>query len=156
MWFTEKYLKRAADLLFIPGISVVKDARIATEVVTVNAMHDPTEGGLATGLAEIAEASGLGIEVDLEAIPVLPETQSICRELKLDPLGLIASGCLMLTVSPSDSSRLLESFNSEGIGAAVIGRMMRKEHGFKMRTPRGTQDLPAFPRDELARFLSGA
>ena len=78
-------------------------------------MHDPTEGGLATGLMELAEASGLGIEVSLESIPVLPETEAICRLLDLDPLGLIASGCLILTVPPSDTPRLLDAFGKEGI-----------------------------------------
>jgi len=151
--FTEQFLERAANYLFDPGISVVRDAELATDAVRVTAMHDPTEGGLATGLMEIAEASGLGLEVQAEAIPVLPETQTLCRELKLDPLGLIASGCLILTVSPADTLRLLEAFGQEGIRAAVIGKMMPKDHGLKARTPKGLEDLPSFPRDEIARFL---
>ncbi len=153
MGFTPEFLDRCAKLLFEPGVSVVRDARIATEAVTVNSMHDPTEGGLATGLMEIAEASGLGLEVDREAIPVLPETQSLCRELGLDPLGLIASGSLLLTVSPADTPRLLEAFGQAGITANVIGRMMPRDHGLKMRTSAGVIDLPSFPRDEIARFF---
>lgn len=153
MWFTKQFLKRAANFLFDPGISVVKDARIAVESVKVNAMHDPTEGGLATGLMEIAQASGLGIEIEKDAIPVIPETQSLCRELGLDPLGLIASGCLILTVSPADTPRLLDAFGQAGIRANVIGKMMPKEHGLKMRTPSGVVDLPSFARDEIARFF---
>jgi len=152
--FTKRFLKRAANFLFDPGVSVVRDARVATDAARVTAMHDPTEGGLATGLMEIAEASGLGLEVLLEDIPVLPETQALCRELKLDPLGLIASGCLVLTASPSDTPRLLEAFAREGIRACTIGKMMPREHGLKMRTPQGLQDLPAFPRNEIARFFS--
>ena len=151
--FTKRFLKRAANFLFDPGVSVVRDARVATDAARVTAMHDPTEGGLATGLMEIAEASGLGLEVRLEDIPVLPETQALCRELKLDPLGLIASGCLVLTASPSDTPRLLEAFAREEIRACTIGKMMPREHGLKMRTPQGLQDLPAFPRDEIARFF---
>ncbi|MDI6829568.1 MAG: AIR synthase-related protein, partial [Armatimonadota bacterium] len=153
MWFTEQFLKRAANFLFNPGISVVRDARIAVETAKINAMHDPTEGGLATGLMEIAEASGLGIEVDRDAIPVIPETQSLCRELGLDPLGLIASGCLIITISPSDTPRLLDAFGQTGIRADVIGKMMPKEYGLKMRTPRGVVDMPLFERDEIARFF---
>lgn len=151
--FTPEFLDRCARFLFEPGVSVVRDARIATGAVDVHAMHDPTEGGLATGLMEIAEASGLGLEVDREAIPVLPETLTICRELRLDPLGLIASGSLLLAVSPADTPRLLEAFYEAGVVASVIGRMMPRDHGLKMRTPRGVTDLPAFPRDEIARFF---
>jgi len=151
--FTREFMERAANYLFDPGVSVVRDARTAMDAVRVTAMHDPTEGGLATGLMEIAEASGLGMQVRPEAIPVLPETQTLCRELKLDPLGLIASGCLILTASPADTPRLLEAFGREGILACVIGKMMPKEHGLKMRTPKGLVDLPVFPRDEIARFF---
>ena len=154
--FTKRFLKRAANFLFDPGVSVVRDARVAANAIPVTAMHDPTEGGLATGLLEIAEASGLGLEVRLEDIPVLPETEALCRELKLDPLGLIASGCLVLTTSPSDTPRLLEAFAQAEIRASAIGKMTPREHGLKIRTPQGFEDLPAFPRDELARFFSHA
>jgi len=153
MGFTDEFIARAADYLYDPGISVVRDARIATSAVRVTAMHDPTEGGLATGLMEIAAASGLGLEVRFEAIPVLPETQTLCMELKLDPLGLIASGSLLITCPPEDTPRALEALGQEGILASVIGKMTPKSHGLKMLTPRGILDLPSFPRDELARFL---
>jgi len=153
MGFTEQFLQRAADFLFDPGVSILREAQVATDAVQVTAMHDPTEGGLATGLMEMAEASGLGLEVRLEAIPVLPETQTLCRELRLDPLGLIASGCLVLTASPSDTPRLLEAFGQQGILASQIGRMMPREHGLKIRTARGLDPLPSFPRDEIARFF---
>ena len=150
MGFTEEFLNRAANYLFDPGISVIPDARIATANAHIHAMHDPTEGGLATGLMEIAEASGLGLEVRLEAIPILTETQTFCRELKLDPLGLIASGCLILTCDPADTPRLLEAFAQAGIRASLIGRMMPKSHGLKLSDG---SPLPTFPRDEIARFF---
>jgi hydrogenase expression/formation protein HypE len=156
MGFTEEFLRKAANYLFDPGISVIPDARLATANAHVHAMHDPTEGGLATGLMEIAEASGLGLEIRQEAIPILPETQTLCRELKLDPLGLIASGSLVLTCDPADTPRLLEAFAQDGLRASVIGRMMPKDHGLKMLAPTGLADLPSFPRDEIARFFDDA
>ena len=155
MGFTEEFLGRAANYLFDPGISVIPDARIAAANAHIHAMHDPTEGGLATSLMEIAEASGLGLEVRLEAIPILPETQTLCRELKLDPLGLIASGSLVLTCDSADTPRLLEAFGQEGIRASLIGRMMPKEHGLKMSDGSEVSDLSEFPRDEIARFFEG-
>ena len=89
----------AAALLDTPGISVVPAARAAASV-GVTAMHDPTEGGLATGLVELAAAASAGLEVDLQAICVLRETQSVCDALGLDPLGLLASGSLLAAASP--------------------------------------------------------
>jgi thiamin-phosphate kinase len=146
-------IERAANYLHDPGISMVKDARIATSAAHITAMHDPTEGGLATGLMEIALASNLGLEVDQASIPILPETEILCRALSLDPLGLIASGSLLLTVSPNETPALLQAFNEAEIPASVIGRMTAKEQGLKMLTASGMRDLPAFPRDEIARFF---
>ncbi len=143
--FTEEFIRRAAGYLTDPGISVVRDARIAREAAHVHAMHDPTEGGLATGLMEVAEASGLGMEVDLDAIPILPESLEICRALSLDPLGLIASGSLILTLDQEDTPRVLEAFSKSCIPAHRIGRMMPRDHGL--------HGIPIFPRDEIARFF---
>jgi hydrogenase maturation factor len=61
----------------------------------VHAMHDPTEGGVITGLVEIARGAGVGIEVSLDTIPVLPEGAVLCREFGLDPLGILASGAVL-------------------------------------------------------------
>lgn len=153
MGFTDEFLDRAAKFLFDPGVSVVRDASIAARHASVHAMHDPTEGGLATGLMEIAEASGLGLEVRAESIPILPETRSLCKALHLDPLGLIASGSLLLTADPAGTSQVIEALEGEGIQASVIGRTMPKSCGRKMRTAAGTFDFPTFARDEIARFF---
>ncbi|MCE5274289.1 MAG: hypothetical protein LLG43_04055, partial [Deltaproteobacteria bacterium] len=80
-------LEKARQLIYDPGISVVKEARIALEHGGVTAMHDPTEGGIATGLLEIATASGCGLEVHLEKIPVLDLARRILPSFSIDPLG---------------------------------------------------------------------
>ncbi|MHB0913214.1 MAG: AIR synthase family protein [Armatimonadota bacterium] len=138
--------ERLAGMLFDPGISVVRDARVLTSAVRPTAMHDPTEGGVATGIAELAAASGLGVQID--RIPVLPETEAVCAALGLDPLGLIASGSLLATVSPADTERALSALADAGITAHAIGRMT--EGGLKL----GEGDLPTFERDEIARWFS--
>jgi hydrogenase maturation factor len=89
-----------ARFLRIPGISVVKEARAALEVGGVHALHDPTEGGLATGLGELAQAADVGLLIDEAAIPLLPECVQLCRHFGLDPLGLIASGSLLIAAAP--------------------------------------------------------
>ena len=69
--------KQPFGFLFEPGISVVKDAQLTMAAGTVTAMHDPTEGGLATALAELAEASGAGLQIEEERVPVLPEAARV-------------------------------------------------------------------------------
>ncbi len=146
-------IERAKGFLFSPGISVAREAAIVCGTANVHAMHDPTEGGLATGLLEMAMAAGVGLTVDEDVIPVLPETEQFCRALGLDPLGLIASGALLATMPPHDVVGCIESLALDGIAAYEIGRITPPEEGIKLRTSDGTRDLPTFERDELARFF---
>ncbi len=81
----EATVSRAAKLLRLPGISIVRDARAILESEGVTALHDPTEGGIATAIHEIASASRCGAEILEEAVPVLSETKAICTHFGLDP-----------------------------------------------------------------------
>lgn len=146
-------LQRATNYLFFPGISVVKEATISASMVDVNCMHDLTEGGLSTGIYELATAAQVGIFIEERRIPILTESKTICERLAINPLGLLASGSLIITLPCSETSKLLEALYGSGINANIIGKVVEKEHGIKMCTPRGVQDLPRFERDELARFL---
>ena len=125
----EDVVQRAAAFLHDPGISVVKAALVAVATVPVHAMHDPTEGGLLTGVWELAEASGVGVWLDVDAVPVLPEGRLLCNVLGLDPLGTIASGALLVACAPEDAQALIEALEEEGIPASVIGRMTSLEEG---------------------------
>jgi len=145
---------RAKKFLFDPGISVVKDARIARASVEVHCLHDPTEGGVVTGLWEIAKAANLGLCVEEGSIPVLLETAEICEALGLDPLGLLASGALLITLPPEDVPPLFKALEAEGIEAFEIGRMMEAEEGVTIIRAHELETLPTFDRDELARFFS--
>jgi len=135
-------------------ISVVKDALVACSAVRVHSLHDPTEGGLVTGLWEVATASGLGLSVEEGSIPVLPETTDICAALGLDPLGLLASGSLLITLPPEDVPSLYTALDKEGIDAFEIGRITGPEEGVNIIKTHELQPLPTFERDELARFFS--
>ena len=145
--------QQAADYLFSPGISVVREALTACSRIPVNSMHDPTEGGLATGLWEIASAAGVGILVEEENIPILTECKAVCERLSLNPLGLLASGSLIITLPSTETSNLLAALNRAGINASIIGKVLAAEAGVKIRTRRGMENLPQFERDELARYL---
>jgi len=150
---SQNLVQRAANYLFSPGISVLQEALLAYSRVEVHSMHDPTEGGLATGLWEIANAAQVGILVEENKIPVLPECQAICDKFALNPLGLLASGALIITLAPAETATLLSALAKAGISAEIIGKVVSAEEGLKMHTARGTQELPQFERDELARFL---
>jgi hydrogenase maturation factor len=149
--YTDAWLARAAGQL--ARLSVVTEARLAVEAARVHAMHDPTEGGLATALWELAEAAGVGLAVEEERIPVLPEGAAICRELGLDPLGTIASGALLAAVAAADAGPILHAWARAGIEGAFIGRVLEPAAGVTLRQGGRPRPLPRFARDELARVL---
>src|SRR2546428_1199558 len=90
---------------FAKQISIVEEAMSISKIAGVHALHDPTEGGVLNGLWELAEASGMGIEVWADRIPLTAETSRICSELRLDPLKLMSSGCLLVAVAPHGGGR---------------------------------------------------
>jgi hydrogenase expression/formation protein HypE len=147
-------LERARALLDRPGISVVREALLACETARVHAMHDPTEGGLATALHEVAAASGLAAEVREEAVVVLPETVEVCRALALEPLGLLASGALLIAVAEEDCERVRGALSEAAIKASCLGRLMDGGTGVIIDKRGERRDIPHFQRDELARFLA--
>jgi hydrogenase maturation factor len=150
----ETVLARAARLLYDPGISVLPAARALRQAVPVHALHDATEGGLATAIREMAEASRVGVSVTYEGIPVLPETRLICPALGLDPLGLLASGCLIAAVAPEDVDRALAALGQAGVAAWPVGEALAVDDGLRLVENGRHRPLPAFPRDELARWLA--
>jgi len=153
--FGDEFLERCRNFLVEPGISVVRDAAIAVSAGRVHAMHDPTEGGLATGLHEMAQAAGIGMMVEAEAVPVYPETLALCRATGLDPWGLIASGALLLAVDASDVEGIVRALETEDIRVAIIGQATSAASGvtLRVRQPQGLVELPHFERDEITRLF---
>jgi hydrogenase maturation factor len=147
-------LKRSREFLHDPGISVVQEAAVATTTGKVHAMHDPTEGGLATGLWELADAAHVGLIVEQDAIPVLPETKVLCEMLDLNPLGLIASGALLLAVPPEDAAGIERALEEEGITAARIGQVVERDEGVTLRSQDDIRPLPRFDQDEITRLFA--
>ena len=145
---SDEIIRRGADFLHDPGISVVRDARVVLRTAPIHALHDPTEGGVATALHEMADASGVGLEIDAGTMGTmtLPETVEICHAFDVNPGGLISAGALIIAAAPEDSSGVLAALEQASIRAAVIGRAVPRSQGV---------NVPRFPRDELARILSG-
>jgi hydrogenase expression/formation protein HypE len=148
-------IERAARFLEEPGITVVEAAMAAASIRGVKAMHDPTEGGILAGLAEMASASNTGLHVDGDAIPVFRETAAICKAFGVDPLGLIASGALLIGVAERALEELVSSLTKCGIPSAVIGRAVPLASGTSITL--GGTTIPLVPpeRDEIARVLYG-
>ena len=151
--YPAEFIDRCQGFLHQPGISVVREAQIATAQARVHAMHDPTEGGLAMGLRELAQAADVGLLVHQERIEVLPETALLCADYGLDPLGVIASGSLLIVLSPPDSARVIEKLEKAGIAAAVIGEVVAREKGLKLTAGGAASELPHFERDEIAKLF---
>ncbi len=106
---------------FYDRISVVKDALAAFKTGGVNAMHDPTEGGVAGGVHEMADAAKLGVRIHEENIRIEPETARICKFFQIDPLQLISSGALLISTKPDFVDSIIRNLEHESIPASVIG-----------------------------------
>jgi hydrogenase maturation factor len=149
-------IRSAKALLRAPGISVLPEAEIACELATVHAMHDATEGGIATALHELAEASGVGLRIERDRITVLREGADVCRAFGLDPLGTLASGTLLLALAPADAGLVIHALAREGIDSHFIGQVVPRERGVVLVDAGAERPLPSFPRDEIVKALGAA
>jgi hydrogenase maturation factor len=122
----EMELAERFSLDFIKGIqgfdrylSVLPESKVACGF-GVSAMHDVTEGGIWGGLWEMAEASGVGLEIDLKKIPLRQETIEICEFFGINPYQLISSGSML--IATDRGHELVELLEKAGVNAVVIGR----------------------------------
>lgn len=143
------------ELLDDPGISIAVAARALRSIDGIHAMHDVTEGGIATASLELAEAAGLGVELFADDILWLPQTLEECESRDLDPLGLLGSGTLLAAVSPDAADAAMAALAATGVASYLIGRM---ESGLPatLRFGGRKRPLPRFVRDEALRALDDA
>jgi hydrogenase maturation factor len=152
--YSPAFIERAQGFLHEPGISVVAPARLAAATAEVHAMHDPTEGGVMTGLLEIARAAGTGLAVDLDAIPILMEAATLCREFGLDPLGTIASGSILLAAPEEAAPKLVATLGAAGYPTARIGRVTRPEDGLVAMRAGERVPWPIYAVDEITKLFA--
>lgn len=138
---------------FLDHISILKEARIAGSTEGVSAMHDVTEGGLATALEELSVAGGHRIRVDMDKIPIYPETANICGLLKIDPLGLIGSGSLLICCRQYSSEVLLQEIKNIGIPVTIIGEVREAGQAIEAVRQRAPVPWPKFEVDEITRLF---
>jgi hydrogenase expression/formation protein HypE len=141
-------LERALGLLREPGISVVCEARIAARA-GATILHDPTEGGLATALWELSESTGLGAAIERERITIVPEGKALCEAFGLDPLGVIASGALLIGIAVERAGALQREIVQAGIRCERIGEFVPRERGVTL----DGAPMPRFDADEITKIF---
>jgi len=152
--FGADFVAKSQRFLRDPGISVVSIARTLLETGTITALHDPTEGGVATGVREIAAASGLGAVMNRDLVPLLDETRAIADFYDIDPLGMLSSGTLLASVTAGKLDPVLACANDAGIDIAVIGKLTSPSSGFHLLENNHSRELPSFQTDEVTRALA--
>jgi hydrogenase maturation factor len=140
---------------FLDGISILPEAAVAAAVNGTSAMHDVTEGGIATALEELSAAGGFALKVNVDRIPIFPETRTLGRLLRFDPFGLIGSGSLLVCCRPRSSDRLTAQLRRKGIRVTTIGEVAERGSGIRaFKNGRPTR-WRSFEVDEIARLFSG-
>ena len=144
-------IQRGRDFLFDPGISVVKDALLASKTAAITSMHDPTEGGLAAGLNEVAMAANVSMVILKDSIPIYPEGRKFCDLFKINPLMTISSGSLLFTAGMKEKKHLETAFLKERIPLTVIGRVEESssERVYIENQEGDRSPLPYRERDEI-------
>ncbi|MGH2460498.1 MAG: AIR synthase family protein [Chloroflexota bacterium] len=128
---------RAAEEVF-HQMSVVRDAMTAVSVGVrengVTAMHDATECGVWGGLVEVAQASGVGLRIDRDAIHIPEAVRLVCDEFAIDPFTSISEGALIMTVRPAKADAVVTALHADGIASDIIGEVVPAERGLRYAT----------------------
>ncbi len=149
-------LEQARNFLREPGLSILADAQAAQRAGRVTAMHDPTEGGLAAALWELAEASDHSLWFDPARVPVPPLSARVCAAFGLDPLAAIASGALLLTTPPAEAATIVAALQAQGIPCAEIGAVEDGPAVVWRNHEAGRVEQPRPPRDEITRVFEAS
>ncbi len=151
----QKTFQRAWNLL--SKVTTVNDALTAISVGVhsqgVTAMHDATEGGILAAIIEVAQASHLGLEANIDSIPISEETRGVCRIFKIDPLSSLSEGALIIASKSFRASKIVQVLHSAGIDSQVMGRFTSPKGAlygtsggkrFKLQYPKVDQYWKAF------------
>jgi hydrogenase expression/formation protein HypE len=150
-------MSKRANMTF--DIDLVSDSAALHELVAamvaaagagIRVLRDPTRGGLAATLNELAQQSGIGFRIEEESIPVRPEVAAACELLGLDPLNVANEGKLVAIVAPEAAERLLAAMRAHPLGkdAVDIGEAVEDDHRFVQMTT-------SFGGGRIVDWLSG-
>jgi len=146
--FGKSFVKEASK--FFEMTSVVEDAMTAFNHGSIQAMHDPTEGGVAGGLNELANASRTGFRVYEDSIEIASETEKICRFFGVDPLKLVGSGSLLVVAEERSAEAIVSQLKRRRIKAAIIGDVLsNRARRILVKRDGGEEKLPLPHADDL-------
>ncbi|MFX0153084.1 MAG: AIR synthase family protein [Candidatus Hodarchaeota archaeon] len=147
------FIEKCKNYLFNPGISVFKEAILANNHFKIKSCHDPTEGGIATGIAEMAIASSSGVIIEEDKIIILPEPKILSEIFNLNPYNTISSGSLLIALDQKDSSNLIDLLRKNDINAEKIGKFVSKDKGLRVMKKDGkTYPLNYSVTDEITKI----
>ncbi len=128
--YSVEFIEKCKDYLYDPGISVFKEALLSNDNFKINSMHDPTEGGLFCGIAEMAIASNLGVLIEKTKINVLPEPTELSKVFDLNPYNTISSGSLLVSIEDDFAADLIDLLRKNGISSELIGNFTSKKENY--------------------------
>ncbi len=150
----EASFKEVSNWIRDPGISIIEEGRLL-KGLELTAAHDPTEGGIATGIHELTNRSAVGAEIYWDKISLREETIQLCQEWKLDPLGLLSSGVFIFTATERTAHEACERLQGGSIPARIIGRITPRSDEVFLVRGQEQRPLPSFKRDEFLKILRG-
>jgi len=152
--YSSDFIEKCKNYLYHPGISVFKEALLANQHFHIKSMHDPTEGGLATGIAEMAMTSDTGVMIERSKIDILPEPLELSRIFNLNPLNTLSSGSLLIAINDDYSFELIKLLKKNNISAEKIGEFKSKEKGLMIKDRDGRiSPLKYSETDEITKIL---
>ncbi len=148
------FIERCKNYLYKPGISVYKEALLANKHFKIKAMHDPTEGGIYTAIAEMTIASNTGAYIEEKKIIILPEPKILSKIFDLNPYNTISSGSLLIAVNQKDSSNVIDLLRKNKIVSEQIGTFVSKDKGLKVKKSNGKKSLLKYSEtDEITKIF---
>ncbi|MFN4227014.1 MAG: HAD-IA family hydrolase [Candidatus Ratteibacteria bacterium] len=150
-FFSERYLKKIKNSIYNPGISVFKEGVILWKNFKIKSMHDPTEGGISTGLYEISENKNVGILVDIKKLKFYKPLIKFCKIFNLNPFGVISSGCIVGIVDKKEVEKMIEFCKKRNIKAEIIGEIVKGKGVFYYEKGKKKR-FPKFERDEINKI----
>ncbi len=134
-------------------ISILPEARLASQSHAATAMHDVTEGGLATAVEELSISGGHRLTINMDAIPYCKLTRKLGKLMGFDPLGLIGSGSLLICCKENNCAEIIDKLHREGIAATCIGEVGLKGQGVDAYYHGKKKGWPRFKVDEIVHLF---
>ena len=144
--FPPPKLQQLQNIIHTPGICILPLIKKIVPSKGLVGIHDPTEGGLATALHEIADVCNCGLAIDYSSIPIMPETQKLAELLQFDPLGLLASGSALIICRPNAADAIIDKVADNQL--SIIGTLTSSKQRYLFKDNKKIT-LPRYAKDEL-------